>query len=77
MTSTEAYETVIFAARMIAGGRTKVYIGPGMRDLVRALKMVEKKVARMRARLDKQRAKRARDETTAKGMPAWLERATR
>lgn len=75
MTSTEAHELVLSAAREFvksAGLPNRMN-----RDYMTAIHMVEVKTARMRGRLNKQRAKRAQDEITARGMPAWLERATR
>lgn len=74
---TEAYETVLDAAKRYKGKKKWVYCGPNKLELYKALRIVEKRIKRMRDRLDGQRAHRAKLKTMERGMPAWLDKATR
>jgi len=77
MNQTEAWETVLAAARLLNRRTNRVCIEQEQRDLGRALKQVTPKVLNMRRRLNATRELAKTRKRTAASMPPWLERATR
>lgn len=77
MNQTEAWETVLEAARQYAGRVDLINHSGKVWRLSKALEKVTPRVSRMRTRLNTIRATAAQRRKTAKGMPAWLEKATR